>query len=126
VLVSAYNGTAAASGGGGKLVLKGSTGSLGTAGVIQADGAKTLAELTATGPTDNSADEYTFPGVASASGIPSGTTAAGFTSIEAGTGNDTGDTEANRIAGNGTVTFKAGASSTSLINKALTVKSTSA
>jgi hypothetical protein len=107
----------AADGGGGKLVLDGVTGTLGSSGAIEA--VQGNAHLVATGGI--SGGEFTFTGAAAGlgtAGITSiSTTAAPFSSIIAATA--TSATEGT----NSKVIFKAGASGEVTINKATTAQS---
>ena len=116
-LVLAAKDADAALGGGGKLVLVGGGTALGTTGVIQVLQTGTEANLTATGPTDNTALAWTFTGNTGTTGITGldTTTPKGFTSIEAAT--DSG-------ADAGLVTFKAGTTNTAKLNKTVTAKGT--
>ena len=116
-LVLAAKDTDAAAGGGGKLVLVGGGTDLGTTGAIQVLQTGTEANLTATGPTDNTALAWTFTGNTGTTGITGldTTTPKGFTSIEAAT--DSG-------ADAGLVTFKAGTTGTAKLNKTVTAKGT--
>jgi hypothetical protein len=111
--------TSAAAGGGGKLVLTGATGVLGTEGAVTPAATVTTAQLTATGPTGNAATGWTFAGTkAELNSITDidDSAAKVFLSIEAATGTS------STAAGN--VTFQAGASDTALLTKTTTVKST--